>query len=181
MKTQSEKTETIPNVPYLARAFTPAHADLARSACAPARLANEAYVEALARIVYYWGYPAVDLLGRTGMWEMMKSGPGLMFGILPGAPMNTSSALSDYLPPSQRFVVTPNNDTFYGIGFANLGQEPAVIQTPRPMHRRGTTGRSRSSMPSATSFIKSVRRPKPRVANSCWSAPTGRARSRTAS
>ena len=64
------------------------------------------------------------------MWEMLKSGPGLMFGILPGGPMNTSSCLTDYLPPSQRFVVTPNNDTFYGIGFANLGQEPAVIQTP---------------------------------------------------
>jgi hypothetical protein len=122
--------QTTPQVPYTARAFNPAHADLARSAGVPARLANEAYVEALARIVYYWGYPAVDQLGRTGMWEMLKSGPGLMFGILPGGPMNTSACLTDYLPPSQRFVVTPNNDTFYGIGFANLGQEPAVIQTP---------------------------------------------------
>jgi hypothetical protein len=122
--------QTTPQVPYTARAFNPAHADLARSAGVPARLANEAYVEALARIVYYWGYPAVDQFGRHGMWEMLKSGPGLMFGILPGGPMNTSACLTDYLPPSQRFVVSPNNDTFYGIGFANLGQEPAVIQTP---------------------------------------------------
>jgi hypothetical protein len=60
----------------------------------------------------------------------MKGGPGLMFGILPGAPMNTTACLTDYLPPSQRFVVTPNNDTFYGPGFADLGREPAVIQTP---------------------------------------------------
>jgi hypothetical protein len=114
-------------VPYTALAFNPAHADLARSAGVPARLANEAYVEALARIVYYWGYAAVDQFGRHGMWEMLKSGPGLMFGILPGAPMNTTGCLADYLPPSQRFVVTPNNDTFYGPGFTDLGQEPAVI------------------------------------------------------
>lgn len=119
-----------PELPYRARAFNPAHPDLARSAGVPARLANTAYVEALARIIYYWGYAAVDQYGRHGMWEMMKSGPGLMFGILPGAPMNTTAGLGSYLPPSQRFVVTPNNDTFYGPGFADLGKEPAVIQTP---------------------------------------------------
>jgi hypothetical protein len=126
----SALAQQTPQVPYTARAFNPAHPDLARSAGVPARLANEAYVEALARIVYYWGYAAVDQFGRHGMWEMLKSGPGLMFGILPGAPMNTTGCIADYLPPSQRFVVTPNNDTFYGPGFADLGQEPAVIQTP---------------------------------------------------
>lgn len=124
------RAQTAPQLPYTARAFNPAHGDLARSAGVPARLSNEAYVEALARIVYYWGFPAVDQYGRHGMWEMMKGGPGLMFGILPGAPRNATACLNDYLPASQRFVVTPNNDTFYGPGFADLGQEPAVIQTP---------------------------------------------------
>ena len=38
--------------------------------------------------------------------------------------------LDDYMPPSQRKVVTPNNDTIYGAGFADLADEPAVIQTP---------------------------------------------------
>jgi hypothetical protein len=47
-------TQTTAQIPYAARAFNPAHADLARSAGVPARLANEAYVEALARVVYYW-------------------------------------------------------------------------------------------------------------------------------
>ena len=47
--------QTTPQAPYTARAFNPAHADLARSAGVPARLANEAYVEALARIVYLDG------------------------------------------------------------------------------------------------------------------------------
>jgi hypothetical protein len=116
--------------PYASRAFDPAHADLPRSAGIPALLANEDYVEALARVVYYWAYPAVDVFGRTSMWETMKDGPGLMLGVAPGAPVNTSGCLSDYLPPSQRIVVTPNNDTFYGVSFIDLGREPVVIQTP---------------------------------------------------
>lgn len=116
-------------LPYTARSLNPAHPDLARSAGVPAQLANEEYVKALARVVYYWAYPAIDQQGRQNMWEIMKE-PGLMYGILPGAPMNTTGSLNDYLPPSQRFVVCPNNDTFYGPGFAHLGKEPAVIQTP---------------------------------------------------
>ena len=56
-------------LPYAARAFTPAHGDLPRSLGVPAQLANERYVEALARVVYYWGYPAVETFGRTNMWS----------------------------------------------------------------------------------------------------------------
>jgi hypothetical protein len=119
-----------PQVPYTTRAFTPAHGDLARSAGALARLANEEYVEALARIVYYWGYPAVDVMSRTSQWQLMKDGPGAVLGVFPGGPVNTSGCLSDYMSPSQRMVVTPNNDTIYMSGFADLGREPAVTQTP---------------------------------------------------
>ncbi|MBX9829655.1 MAG: DUF1254 domain-containing protein [Xanthobacteraceae bacterium] len=122
--------QTNPQDPSIARAFNPAHADLARSAGIPARLANEAYVEGLARIVYYWAYPAVDLFSRTSMWQTMKDGPGMMLGTAPGAPVNTTSCLPDYLPAEQRIVVSPNNDTFYGAGFMDLGREPVVIQTP---------------------------------------------------
>jgi hypothetical protein len=122
---------TIANqLPYPVRAFTPAHGDLARSAGVPARLADEEYVEALARVVYYWGYPAVDVMSRTGQWESMKNGPGTMLGIFPGGPVNTASYLGDYMAPSQRIVVTPNNDTIYMSAFTDLGREPAVIQTP---------------------------------------------------
>jgi hypothetical protein len=45
--------------------------------------------------------------------------------------MNTSACLADYLPSAQRIVVTPNNDTFYGAAFINLGVEPVVVQTPK--------------------------------------------------
>jgi hypothetical protein len=119
------------DAPYVARGFNPAHADLPRSAGVPAQLANEDYVKALARIVYYWAYPAIDVFGRTeGMWPLMKDGPGVMNGTAPGSPVNTSACLDNYLPPAQRIVVTPNNDTFYGVAFLDLGHEPVVVQTP---------------------------------------------------
>ena len=128
--TASAHAQTTSQVPYTARAYNPAHSDLSRSAGQPARLANEAYVESLARVVYYWAYPAIDVTGRTSMWEMMKDGPGLMFGIGPGAPVNESGCIAGYLPPNQRIVVTPNNDTFYGVSFLDLGRGPVVVQTP---------------------------------------------------
>src|SRR6516162_605206 len=103
--------QTSSQEPYTVRAFTPAHGDLARSGGIPAQLANEDYVQALARIVYYWGYPAIDIMTRTGQWETVKQGPGVLLGLFPGGPVNTSGCLSDYLPPPQRMVVTPNNDT----------------------------------------------------------------------
>jgi hypothetical protein len=78
------RAQTSPQAPYTARAFTPAHGDLARSGGVPAQLANEEYVEALARVVYYWGYPAVDVMTRTSQWETMKQGPGSVLGVFPG-------------------------------------------------------------------------------------------------
>ncbi|WP_431951677.1 DUF1254 domain-containing protein [Nocardia lijiangensis] len=114
----------------IVRGFTPAHADLARSAGIPALLADEDYVEAMARVVYYWAYPGVDTFGRTSMWELMDGKAGLQLGILPGAPKNFTGGLADYLSPAQRWVVSPNNDTIYGAGFADLTEDAAVIQTP---------------------------------------------------
>jgi hypothetical protein len=128
--TTTVHAQTSPQVPYATKAFTPAHGDLARSAGVPAQLANEDYVEALARIVYYWAYPAIDVMTRTNQWQLMKDGPGAVVGVFPGGPVNTSGCLSDYMSPSQRMVVTPNNDTIYMSGFGDLGREPAVIQTP---------------------------------------------------
>ncbi|WP_165190427.1 DUF1254 domain-containing protein [Caulobacter soli] len=117
-------------VPYVARQFNAAHPDLADSAGVAARLANQAYVEALAKIVFHWGYPAVDTFGRTSSWEVMKEGPGATMGLFPGAPKNTMGYLDDYMSPAQRRVVTPNSDTIYGVGFADLTADGVVIQTP---------------------------------------------------
>ncbi|RZL88316.1 MAG: DUF1254 domain-containing protein [Variovorax sp.] len=116
-------------VPYPARALTPAHPDLANAVGIPAQLANAKYVESLARIVYYWGYPAVDTFGRTSSWQLMKA-PGATMGLFPGAPKNRMGYLADYMPPSQRKVVTPNNDTIYGVCLFDLAADSVVIQTP---------------------------------------------------
>jgi hypothetical protein len=130
-KAKSKEAKTATVAPYPVRAFNVAHADLKNAAGVPARLANEAYVEALGRVVYYWGYPAVDAFGRTSGWELMKkAGPGATMGLFPGAPKNKMGYLDDYMPPTQRKVVTPNNDTIYGVGFADTREEPAVFQTP---------------------------------------------------
>lgn len=119
------------SVAYAARLLNPAHPDLANAAGVPARLANEAYVESLARVVYYWGYPLVDAFGRTSSWEVMKdAGPGATMGLFPGAPKNHIGYLDDYMPPSQRRIVTPNNDTIYGAGMTDLAEDSVVIQTP---------------------------------------------------
>ncbi|PTD17025.1 DUF1254 domain-containing protein [Sphingomonas fennica] len=119
------------DIPYVTRQFMPAHPDLKNGAGIPASLGYQAYVESLARIIYYWGYPAVDGFGRTSSWDVMKeAGPGATMGLFPGAPKNRMGYLDDYMSPAQRKVVTPNADTIYGVSFADLSVEPLVIQTP---------------------------------------------------
>jgi hypothetical protein len=119
-----------PITPYVARQFNAAHPELANSGGVAASLANQAYVEALAKVVFYWGYPAVDTFGRTSAWEVMKDGPGATLGLFPGAPKNTMGYLDDYMSPAQRKVVTPNSDTIYGVCLADLAADSVVIQTP---------------------------------------------------
>jgi hypothetical protein len=116
--------------PYVARQFDAAHPDLANSAGVAAKLANQAYVEALAKIVFHWGYPAVDTFSRTSGWEVMKDGPGATMGLFPGGPKNIMGYLDDYMPAAQRRIVTPNSDTIYGAAILDLAADSVVIQTP---------------------------------------------------
>ena len=119
-----------PLLPYTTQAFTPAHGELGGSQGTAAQLANVDYVKALARVVYYWAYPAIDVMSRTSQWQLMRQGQGVVVGTFPGGPVNTGGCLADYMSPTQRMVVTPNNDTIYMSGLADLGKELAGIQTP---------------------------------------------------
>jgi hypothetical protein len=56
--------------------------------------------------------------------------PGLLGGVLPVAPRGHLAMLHDYIEPSDRFVVCPNQDVAYGLGFFDLDSEPVVIQVP---------------------------------------------------
>jgi hypothetical protein len=117
-------------VEQAAQSYLPANPDLPHAGGLGAVVSSEAYLEALARTVFYWAYPGVDVFGRTSMWRQMEGQRGCLLGILPAAPKNHTGGLSDYMSPGQRWVVTPNNDTIYGAGFADLTNEAVVIQTP---------------------------------------------------
>lgn len=73
-------------VPYAARQLNPAHPDLANAAGVPARLANERYVESLARVVYYdakgallygrYRYTMTFPRTRCRRWTVRRAGSG---------------------------------------------------------------------------------------------------------
>lgn len=90
---------------------------------------QEAYVRAVARSAYIWGWPMVNMLNRRAKITWAKH-PGLLGGVLPAAPRGQIGMLHDYIAPNQRFIACPNQDVVYGLGFFELDTEPVVIQVP---------------------------------------------------
>lgn len=90
---------------------------------------QEAYVRAIARAAYIWGWPMVNMLNRrTGITRAPE--PGLLGGVLPVAPQGQVAMLHDYVDPAERAVACPNQDVVYGNGFFDLDSQPVVIQVP---------------------------------------------------
>lgn len=87
------------------------------------------YVKAVARSAYVWGWPMVSMLNRRARITQAPE-PGLLGGILPVAPRGQIGMLHDYIEPSERFIVCPNQDVVYGLGFFDLDTEPVVVQVP---------------------------------------------------
>src|SRR3546814_13132166 len=56
--------------------------------------------------------------------------PGLLNGVLPGAPRGRLAMLSDYIDPAETVVTCPNQDVVYGLGFFDLDSEPVIAQVP---------------------------------------------------
>jgi hypothetical protein len=56
--------------------------------------------------------------------------PGLMGGIVPVAPTNQISMLTDYVEPQERMVACPNQDVVYGFSIIDMNKEPVVVQVP---------------------------------------------------
>ena len=90
---------------------------------------HPAYVRTLARAAYVWGWPMVNMLNRRTKITQAPQ-PGLLGGVLPVAPRGRIAMLHDYIVPEERFVVCPNQDVVYGLGFFDLDSEPVVIQVP---------------------------------------------------
>lgn len=87
------------------------------------------YVEALARIAFIWGWPLVNMHNRHMVFAQVPE-CGLGDGVLPVAPLNRLTMLTDYIKPEERAVATPNQDVAYGFGLLSLEKEPVVFQVP---------------------------------------------------
>ena len=90
---------------------------------------TEGYVRMMAREAYFWAWPMANIFNRRQAFKDLP-GPGLMGGIVPVAPINRLSMLSDYIDPAQRLVTCPNQDLVYGAGSIALDLEPVVLQVP---------------------------------------------------
>jgi hypothetical protein len=87
------------------------------------------YVKAVARSAYVWGWPMVNTLNRRTRITQAPE-PGRLGGVLPVAPQSQIGMLYDYIEPNERFVVCPNQDVVYGLGFFDLDTDPVVVQVP---------------------------------------------------
>src|ERR1700756_5973079 len=90
---------------------------------------TESYVRMMAREAYFWGWPLANIFNRRQKFKDLPE-PGLMGGIVPVAPINHLSMLTDYISPGERLVACPNQDVVYGAGSIALDIEPVVIQVP---------------------------------------------------
>jgi len=90
---------------------------------------TEAYARMVAREAYFWAWPMVNIYNKRLAFSQIPE-PGLMNGVLPGAPLNRMGMLTDYVAPTERFVACPNQDVVYGGGVFALDLSPVVIQVP---------------------------------------------------
>lgn len=87
------------------------------------------YVQAVARLAYFWGWSLVNMHNRRVLFQKLPE-PGLNGGVLPVAPPNRLSMLHDYIEPQERFIACPNQDVVYGQAILSLDQSPIIVQVP---------------------------------------------------
>src|SRR5215831_7450044 len=95
---------------------------------APGTAMTKPYVQMVARMAYFWGWPLVNAANRAHAFSEAPE-PGLMGGIIPVA-YNRLAMLTGYIAPNQHFIACPNQDVAYGAGFFDLDKEAAVFQVP---------------------------------------------------
>ena len=95
----------------------------------PNTIYSEAYVTALTKFIYLWGWPMVNVHNRVLLLSQVPE-PMYGGGVLPLAPVGRLCMLSDYILPEQRAVACPNQDVVYGMGPVDMRKEPVVLQVP---------------------------------------------------
>src|SRR5262245_26910807 len=88
---------------------------------------TEAYARMVARDVYFWAWPLVNVYNRRLAFKAVPE-PGLMGGIMPVAPVNRLCMLTDYIEPEERMVACPNQDVVYGAAVIEIDVSPVVMQ-----------------------------------------------------
>jgi len=89
---------------------------------------TEEYAKLVARDVYFWVWPMVNMYNRRLAFKDVKD--FVMAGPVPTAPLNRFAMLTDYVNPDQRLVACPNQDVVYGAGSLPLDISPVVVQVP---------------------------------------------------
>jgi hypothetical protein len=87
---------------------------------------TKAYVQAVGRVAYLWGWPLVNMYNRYLKVSQFPA-PGLVGGVAPAA-YNSLAMLTDYMSPEARAVACPNQDVVYGSGFLALDKTPFILQ-----------------------------------------------------
>ena len=87
------------------------------------------YARILGRFIYVWAWPMVNMHNRAAVMAKVPEN-GLLGGIVPVAPLNSLTMLTDYVDPAERIVATPNQDVVYGLGTLSLDAGPVVVQVP---------------------------------------------------
>lgn len=89
---------------------------------------TEEYAKLVARDVYFWTWPMVNIYNRRQAFKDVKD--FVMAGPVPTAPINRVAMLTDYITPDERLVACPNQDVVYGAGSLALDVSPVVVQVP---------------------------------------------------
>ena len=95
---------------------------------APGTAMTKPYVQMVARMAYFWGWPLANAANRAVAFSKAPE-PGLLGGVVPVA-YNHLAMLTGYIAADQRFIACPNQDVVYGAGFFDLDKDAAVIQVP---------------------------------------------------
>ncbi|RAO78223.1 DUF1254 domain-containing protein [Dyella jiangningensis] len=107
-------------------AITPTAAALAPPADI---LMTKEYVATVGRMAYLWGWPIINERHRRAAFNKAPES-GLLGGVLPVAPENNITMLTDYIAADEHFVTCPNQDVTYGFGFGDLSKDAVVVQVP---------------------------------------------------
>jgi hypothetical protein len=93
----------------------------------PSRLTPEEVTKLTAN-AYVQSYPIVENYKGLYFYGVLKSSPKYV-------PMNSLLHEAKLYSPSDKFVVSPNNDTYYSTGIFDLRAEPVIIKVPEVKER----------------------------------------------